>query len=258
MPRKLEYGGDHSQVTVCFVALLLFWLAGLAYAEPQEIMGKDGAPMVLVPAGEFQYSMVNGMEGRSERPSLSEFYIDKFEVSARQYSQFLQSTGRRLPDDWPQQLALVTQGDRPVVNVTWDDAQTYCRHYGKRLPSDQEWEKAARGSEGRRYPWGSEEPTTEHALFDMKNEMKWNGYETLALVNSYEKGVSPYGVYNMLGNVWEWTSTKEKDGWFEPTFYWYRGGSWGVYAMWLGDWSRIMGTTNYKSTNLGFRCKQTS
>jgi len=126
----------------------------------REVTGKDGAPMVLVPAGEFLYGDNN------QRLSLPAFYIDKYEVSTRLYAAFIRDTRRAQPSDWSQQVALVGSGDRPVVNVTWHDADAYCRHYGKRLPTEQEWEKAARGTDGRKYPWGNEEPSSRHALFN--------------------------------------------------------------------------------------------
>jgi formylglycine-generating enzyme required for sulfatase activity len=179
----------------------------------RELTGRDGAPMVLVPAGEFQYGENN------QRLSLPAFYRDKYEVSTRLYSQFLQATSRKQPDDWSQQVALVGGGDRPVVKVTWHDADAYCRHYGKRLPTEQEWEKAARGTDGQKFPWGNEEPTSRHALF----ATKWNGYGTLALVGSHETGTSPYGIQDLAGNVWEWTSS-DYDNSDQYTVI--RGGSW--------------------------------
>ncbi len=168
--------------------------------------------MVLVPEGEFTF----GSDHNKKLLSLDSFYMDKFEVSVRLYAKFLQDTGRSQPRDWPQQLAIVNSGDRPVVGITWNDADAYCRHYGKRLPTEQEWEKAARGNDGRKYPWGNDEPTDRHALFNAK----WNGYGTLAVVESHDAGRSPYGIYNMAGNVWEWTSSDD------DKLKVLRGGSW--------------------------------
>jgi hypothetical protein len=129
----------------------------------KEITGRDGAPMVLVPAGEFIMGSNDGDadEKPERRVTLEAFYIDKFEVSTRLYAAFIQATSRSQPEDWSKQVALVGSGDRPVVNVTWHDADAYCRHYGKCLPTEQEWEKAARGTDGREYPWGNEEPSSQ-------------------------------------------------------------------------------------------------
>lgn len=212
------------------------------------IDSKDGAPMVLVPAGKFLYGNNN------RRLSLPAFYVDKYEVTTRLYSQFLQATSRaptvscpaycQQPYDWSQQVALVESGDRPVVNVYWDDAEAYCRHYGKRLPTEQEWEKAARGTDGRKYPWGNEEPTSRHALF----RTTWNGYDTLAVVGSHEAGASPYGVHDLAGNVWEWTSSD-----YDSSSKVIRGGSWfdtasGLRSTYRRTWSLL--------DVIGFRCVQ--
>jgi formylglycine-generating enzyme required for sulfatase activity len=218
------------------------------YEAPQqltkEITGKDGAPMLLVPAGAFSY-------GENNRPmSLPAFYMDKYEVSTKLYAKFLQDAGRKQPSDWSQQVALVGSGDRPVVNVTWHDAEAYCRQYGQRLPTEQEWEKAARGTDGRKYPWGNEEPTSRHALFDTK---WWNGYGTLAMVESYEAGKSPYGIYNMAGNVWEWTSSDYDRGTKVV-----RGGSWVNLVIEMESTNRSVGAPPRMGTNIrGFDAPRT-
>jgi len=214
-----------------------------AYEAPtqvgKEITGKDGAPMVLVPAGEFLY----GDDKRRE--SLDAFYMDKYEVTTRLYATFLQeAAGRAQPSDWSQQVALVGSGDRPVVGVAWRDADAYCRYYGKRLPTEREWEKAARGTDGRTYPWGNEEPTSQHALFNTR----WNGYAMLAVVGSHEAGASPYGVQDLAGNVWEWTSS-DYDGSNKVL----RGGSFHRDASSLRSSFRH-GYAVYQSYDLGFRC----
>jgi formylglycine-generating enzyme required for sulfatase activity len=220
-----------------------------------EITGKDGAPMELVSEGEFLYGSKN------QRLPLPAFYMDKYEVSTKLYAKFIQATGRAQPRDWPEQVALVGNGDRPVVGITWHDADAYCRQYGKRLPTEQEWEKAARGTDGRKYPWGNEEPCNrlafemkcstgevpQYALFDKK----WNGYGTLATVDSYEAGKSPYGIYHMAGNVIEWTSSD--DGKFKVL----RGGSWNGSVSSLEATDSIGWYPDDRGDNLrGFRCAQ--
>jgi formylglycine-generating enzyme required for sulfatase activity len=209
----------------------------------QEVTGKDGALMVLVPAGEFLYGDNN------QRMSLPAFYMDKYEVTTKLYSTFLAgTTPLKQPTDWIQQMAFVGAGDRPVVNVTWHDADAYCRHYGKRLPTEQEWEKAARGTDGRKYPWGDEEPSSRHALFDTK----WNGYRTLAVVGSHEAGASPYGIQDLAGNVWEWTSSD-----YDSSNKVIRGGTWDDVAHLLRTTFRESRNPSYIYTFFsGFRCAQ--
>lgn len=168
---------------------------------PASISGGDGAPMVLVPAGEFTMGSTlsqieeataacmaaeaSGCRFDNEAPQrevwLDDFYIHVYEVTENQYH----GSG----------------GDYPVVNVSWNDARNYCERYGMRLPTEEEWEKAARGVDGRIYPWGN--------TFDSSRlNSEHNGREQRSSVDSYSNGQSPYGVYNMAGNVWEWTGSK--------------------------------------------------
>ena len=108
--------------------------------------------MVLVPAGHFLYGDDN------ERKSLPAFYMDKYEVTVSRYASFLRASTRKKPDYWDQ-ASQVNAGNRPVIGVDWYDADAYCHQYGKRLPTEQEWEKGARGADGRTYPWGNAEPS---------------------------------------------------------------------------------------------------
>jgi formylglycine-generating enzyme required for sulfatase activity len=210
----------------------------------REITGKDGAPMLLVPAGEFLYGDNN------QRMSLSAFYMDKYEVTTKLYAAFMQATGRAAPKSW-NKVSLISDGDRPVIDMTWHDADAYCRQYGKRLPTEQEWEKAARGTDGRKYPWGNEEPNRSLANYNWDGKRDWQGYATLASVESYEAGKSPYGIYNMAGNVWEWTSSDSGSG--RKVF---RGGSWSDIAFGMRSTFRF----GYPPADLGdengFRCAQ--
>jgi len=223
------------------------------YAAPDhhgDIIGQDGAPMMMVPTGEFLYGDNNQ---RLSLPDFySAFYLDKYEVSTRLYSAFIQATRHEEPKDWAQQIALVSQGDRPVVNVTWHDAEAYCRYYGKRLPTEQEWEKAARGTDGRIYPWGNEEPTSRHASFEMVHMFSKNGYGTLAMVGSHEAGASPYGIHDLVGNVFEWTSSD-----YDKFHKVVRGGSWNLYApVRFRSADRAGGYPTAQHASIGFRCAQ--
>ena len=169
-------------------------------AFDREITGKDGAPMVLIPAGEFWMGSPEGEGDKDEHPRhqvyLDTYSIDKFEVTVSRYSEFMQSTGRQAPHDWAK-VKISKHSNLPVVGVSWNDAEAYCRWTKKRLPTEAEWEKAARGMDERRYPWGSEEPTTRLSNFGIGYTE--NAYdERLAPVESYEAGKSPYGLHHMM------------------------------------------------------------
>ncbi len=143
----------------------------------------------------------------AERPQhevyVEELYIDKYEVTSAQYKDFAQATGRPVPRHWEGGTYPEGKKDHPVVYVSWEDADAYCRWVGKRLPKEAEWEKAARGTDARIWPWGN--------TFDIAkcNVESWEGSGSRP-VGSYPDGVSPYGVYDMAGNVWEWT-----DSWYD-------------------------------------------
>lgn len=219
-----------------------------AYDMPKqtgrEIKGRDGAPMMLVPEGKFLYG------DNRQRLSLSAFYIDKFEVSASLYATFMAETGIKEPDHW-QTSVPVSTGQKPVIGVSWHDADAYCRQYGKRLPTEQEWEKAARGTDGRKYPWGDDMPTSRHAKYDQEGNSYWNGYASLAIVESYEAGRSPYGLYNMAGNVLEWTSSD-----YDSSNKVARGGSWLNEPVDIRSTSRDRYLPTNRHTAIGFRCAQ--
>lgn len=233
------------QAAAIFLGSVLFWSIPesgwgneASGRMESEITGMDGAPMILVPEGEFLY-------GEDKQHFwLPAFYMDKYEVSTRLYVAFLQATGRAQPDDWSKQVAMIGS-DRPVVQVTWYDAEAYCRHYGKSLPTEQEWEKSARGTDGRVYPWGNDVPTDAHALFNKE----WWGYGLLATVNSYGAGKSPYGFYHMAGNVWEWTGSD-----FNRDSKVLRGGSWGHGREGLRVAHRFFRPPSYRNYFMGFRC----
>lgn len=134
-----------------------------------EITGRDGAPMVLVPAGEFTMGswqddkMAEKDEWPAHRVYLDAYFIDQYEVTTSRYAKFFQETKRTAPVFWHEQV-LTQHGGKPVVWVSWHDAQAYCAWAGKRLPTEAEWEKAARGIDQRLYPWGNAEPRACHQL----------------------------------------------------------------------------------------------
>ncbi len=187
---------------------------------------KDGMEMVHVPAGEFLMgSAADANEAQAnEKPqhavTLDAFWIDRMEVTNSQFARFVAETkyvtdaekagtgevfdGTRVwvvtkGADWRQPWGpgSSNEGDHPVVQVSWNDAKAYCEWAGRRLPTEAEWEMAARGTDGRTYPWGNATPDATLANFGM------NVKDTTA-VGSYPAGVSPYGALDMAGNVWEW------------------------------------------------------
>jgi formylglycine-generating enzyme required for sulfatase activity len=204
----------------------------MAPAPMDTIQGKDGALMVRIPAGEFLMGSP-GKEGKpDEHPfhkvALDDYYIDVYEVSNRQYQTFCDATSRpypRKPDFRGIGNYLLDFPDHPVVEVTWEDAEAYAAWAGKRLPSEAEWEKAARGTDGREYPWGKTDPDGRQCnyadqAYSTLSGATWadrqhqDGYVYTAPVSSFTGGASPYGVVNMAGNVWEMCA----DG-YAPDYY---------------------------------------
>ncbi|NOX93275.1 MAG: formylglycine-generating enzyme family protein [Gammaproteobacteria bacterium] len=244
-------------------------------------------------------------EHPAHRVELPDYYIDRYEISNAQYKKFVLETGRAEPFSWTQngfnllesrlrasdletlrwiateyfkfdidtrsvtkkRLLQLMQKDRamknrlPVTSVSWYDANTYCQWAGKRLPGEAEWEKAARGEDGREFPWGNEWDT---GLTNVGDDADWEG--GIAPVGSYENNQSPYGVYDMAGNVWEWTAD-----WYQPyanndytskdfgeTQKVIRGGGGGVghYSLSFFFRSAMRGNAapNTQSGDVGFRC----
>src|SRR5262249_11230132 len=147
------------------VGVFMAGLLSLAAAPPEQvkdgtpaavetIKAKDGAPMILVPAGPFLMGSNDGLP--NERPehtvTVDAFYIDQYEVTLSLYRQFLDSGKHESPPTWDDEAA-TTVGDRPAIGMKWEDAAAYCKWAGKRLPTEAEWEKASRGTDGRRFPW---------------------------------------------------------------------------------------------------------
>jgi formylglycine-generating enzyme required for sulfatase activity len=208
------------------LTLQLFFLAVAigAESESKEIIGKDGGPMVRVPEGEFPMGVPKAARdgGVDERPNhdvfVDTFYIDTYEVTNGRYLQFITETGHRTPQHpsdpskglWQGNIMPESIVDLPVINVDWYDADSFCKWAGKRLPTEAEWEKAAKGPNDWRFPWGNVEPTDRHLNYNQV----WHGEATLVPVGIYEAGKSPYGAYDMAGNVWEWVAD-----WYDPNYY---------------------------------------
>lgn len=188
------------QWSVWMAGMVLAGMVAVATAEmPPRITTDDGAEMVLVPAGPFL--MGTGEADEIETPphtvDLPSYYIDVTEVTNGQYARYVAQTGAKPPAQWDGRAPAEALKDLPIGNISWFDAMRYAIWAGKRLPTEAEWEKAARGTDGRRYPWGQIDDRA-------KRNRSLGGFH--AKVGSYPDGESPYGCLDMSGNVWEWTA----------------------------------------------------
>ena len=196
--------------------------------------------MVLVPGGTFMCGEQNATI------VLDSYYIDVTPVTNEQYRKFLEETNYRRPQLWEQMPELAEDG-LPVTGVSWMDALMYCKWAGKSLPTAEQWEKAARGSQGNTYPWGEDEPTPERACYwDQIREPR------LRPIASAPQSASPYGVRCMSGFVWEWTNTPISD--IEGAQI-VKGGSWADPGLpqFLSGWARNWANKKEKNELIGFR-----
>ena len=209
-------------------------------------------------------SSIASDERPAHRVYLDAYYIDKFEVTNVRYAKFLEAaTTLQRPHEWST-VKLNEDSDRPVIGVSWSDAESYCSWAGKRLPTEAEWEKAARGTDARKYPWGDEDPREGSANFGRC--CGWSGFGLLAPVGSYPAGKSPYGAFDLAGNVWEWVAD-----WYDAQYYKtsplqnpkgpgagrekvMRGGSWSNRAGDLRATIRDKIVPVYRNYSIGFRC----
>ena len=219
----------------------------------------DGAVVVTIPAGEFLMGNTETEASPLEhRVTVSEFRMDKTGVTWGQYRTFAEATGIPLP---PHEPYWGIHDDHPAVYVTWEESAAYCQWAGGRLPTEAEREKAARGTDDRKYPWGNEEPDNERAVF----RRTW-GYDGTAAVGTHPAGASPYGLQDMGGNVWEWCADWYDDGYYAVSPYRdpkgppsgrahvVRGGSWDSRPAVLGCPRRSWGHRGYRDGDFGFRC----
>lgn len=187
------------------------WLYGEGYifvVEGNELVagGQDARGMALIAAGWFAMGSPEGLGGPQEHPRhkvfLDSYYLDKYEVAVAQYRKFCRATGRsmRAQPAW-------SRDEHPVVNVDWNDAKAYCAYAGKRLPTEAEWEKAARGGTDTKYSFGDEAGgLADYAWYDFNS-----GNQTHPVG---QKQPNQFGIYDMAGNVWEWVSD-----WYDRGYY---------------------------------------
>lgn len=222
--------------------------------------------MILIPGGEF--IMGSNERWDDEAPeyieSTDEFYIDLYEVTNSDYEKFSSATKRETPYHWPAGKIPKDKENHPVIYVNWHDAEAYCKWQGKRLPSEQEWEKAARGENGNIYPWGNLWTTD-------KSNHPYKGSTGTEPVGSYPNGRSPYGLYDMSGNVWEWVDSfylphpgnTVPRGEYGKDKRVLKGGSWFdcmSYGCGLSapTFNRSFFTPEVKNNSFGFRCAKSN
>jgi formylglycine-generating enzyme required for sulfatase activity len=240
-----------------------------------EAVYEDGIVMVYIPAVEFTMGASNGAfdEKPIRKIYLDGYWMGKYEVTFDQYDKYCVKTKKKKPSDqdWG-------RGKRPVINVSLNDVDEYCKWLSKKiglkfkLPTEAQWEKAARGIKGRKYPWGDHEPYykgkcyANYAAHDSRDKKGEDGFENTAPVGSYPQGESPYGLMDMAGNVWEWCNVwygsyneaqrKNPKGPKSGTYRVMRGGSWGSYAGYLRCGNRGYDRPSYRADFLGFRLSQ--
>jgi formylglycine-generating enzyme required for sulfatase activity len=205
-------------------------------APPPNELVYPADDMVLIPGGTFLMGS-SGVE-----TELDGFYIDRCPVTNKQYKMFVDATKREPPSHWMASSVPAELVDHPAVNVTWYDAEAYATWCGKRLPSSAQWERAARGTNGRKFPWG-----------DVFDESRCNTLESkqgaTTPAGMYPNGASPDGVLDMAGNVWEWTRSDDVE-----SHILIRGGSWKVVALYARCFHTLTQRRGFSNTDLGFRC----
>ena len=236
---------------------------------------RDGAGLVLIPAGEFAMGRDDG--DNDEKPVrnifLPSYYMDKYPVSNAQYKKFVEATGRpepmgygfrggRFVDDFrPWQDPRFNPPQMPVVCVSWLEAAEYARWAARRLPTEAEWEKAAKGLFATKYPWGNTDPTPNKARYGLEMEKG-----SPSIIGTHPAGATSYGCMDMAGNVWQWCSD-----WYSETTYQFgplvtptgpptgearvlRGGSWANGPALLRCSARFCYPPAKKTFFVGFRC----
>ena len=195
--------------------------------------------IITIPTGPFL------MRQPPETVEVSEFQIAKYPVTIAEYIRFVKATDHRRPNSWPINEDPYHLGCHPVTSVSWEDAVAYTKWVKARLPTEAEWEKAARGTDGRFYPWGD-------AFIAENCNTSESGTDGTRPVDMHPGGASPYGVLDMAGNVWEWTSTNyqsNKDWWV------LKGGAWDYKGIKDARCAaRVYFRPDFRNKAIGFRC----
>ncbi len=261
--------GAGAVALVTLVALVVVIAAKLPAAGSTRVSEKDGMMMVYVPAGKFPMGSVDSdaQANDDEKPQhtiyLDAFWIDKTEVTKAEYKKCMQAGACQAPR-YDSDFA-ASEATRPVEGISWQAAAAYCQWVGRQLPTEAQWEKAARGMDGRIYPWGNQRATCEYAVMD---DGSGNGCGTTNTwpVGSKPRGASPYGALDMAGNTGEWVAD-----WYDDKYYAdspprnpqgppsgqlrvYRGGLYHNDASAIRAADRGSSIPDGLDSNLGFRC----
>jgi formylglycine-generating enzyme required for sulfatase activity len=236
--------------------------------DPSQVPGEEPVreEMVSIPAGPFIRGTDHG--GFDEQPqrtlALDAFAIDRYEVTNFQYQKFVDATGHRKsgpPARYAKNMSKMRGINQPVVYVSWEDAEDYCHWKGKRLPTEAEWEKAMRGTDGRLWPWGNVE---------QPNGANWarvqDGHDVSASVGTVLTDKSPYGVMDGAGNVMEWVADWYGETYFKEApernppspdhgvFRVLRGGGYATTGADIRITSRSKMVSDFRDETIGFRC----
>lgn len=278
---ELRSGGDHNKCTTdhnttkpaadCDKPIRLELVAvGVSHVNNDANVptGNKTARMIHIPAGSFTMGSTV-LRGEQQEMPLNGYRIDAYEVTVDEYAECVKTQKCSKPKmgeyyNWN----VSSRGRHPINGVDWNQAVAYCAWAGKRLPTEAEWEKAARGTDGRTYPWGEDKPNCSRTVTN--DGERGCGKNRTWEVGSKPRGVSPYGVHDMAGNVWEWTAD-----WYSQSYPWsapkrnpkgpesgpgrvLRGGSWSVGPLYLRAADRRYISPSVSDFNFGFRCAKSN
>lgn len=231
------------------------------FVQHAAVSSKDGTPLVRIEGGTFV--MGDDEFFPTREVYVNSFYMDAVEVTTERYAEFMKANGSLAPPDEWDAVDPAKNGQLPVVGVSWNDAEAYCNWVGKRLPTEAEWERAARDHDQRMYPWGNEEPGAARAVFARKAEDAYGG--GLERVGTLDAGRSKEGVYDLEGNASEWVSD-----WFTESFHVddvrnpkgpptgekkvIRGSGWHEPVERIGGSRRYQASPDNRTDDVGFRC----